>query len=364
MKPLTSHTCKLTDAQALALSPFNRFRCTITLKYALVFWIVSIISSAFVQAQVIPPDIQVSLTRMDPRTGKIAWSVPFARALRPYRCESYPGKIVVFLYPIGAGIDQSNTVVAFFDSQSGKAVTPFDMRRFIFPDDDPQTARSHSGSQGSVLDERAELILSNGWISYGVARLPWWNCGTNRIFFFDRRTWDLMWILTLPDGAYNLAHWHDVLIFRKYAQEKHKFVDHLYGQPAGSPAPAWEFILPTDIPDFEARAPDVIGSTICRTFAYAVGKQKIFVSANGVLFTLDPRNGKVISRYSIPQSPGSFACADLLETDRNLVLTSGNFMAGFEETPKPRFSVICMNVFSEVSPISVSGSLYCFTQHR
>src|SRR5436190_6061685 len=182
--------------------------------------------------QMISANVQVSLTCLDARNGREQWSSSFARDLRPYRCEVYPGRVVVFLSAIREVFGDLNPTVVFLDSRTGKPVGPFDTRQFVYKDDDTQIGRSRRGSQGSVHEERSELLLPNGWVSFGVARLPWWNASTNNVYFFDRRTWDLKWTLTLPERADNLSHWRDILIFSKTRVEDGKFISHLYAQPA------------------------------------------------------------------------------------------------------------------------------------
>jgi hypothetical protein len=327
-----------------------------------------LLCSPLVRAELIEPDVQVSLTCLDVRSGKVGWGFPFARKLRPYRCEVYKGRIVVFLSSIDKTFGGFNSTMVFLDSQTGKPVPPFDTRSFVYKDDDPQIGRSRLGSQGSVLEERSELSLPNGWISYGVARLPWWNSGSNKVYFFDRRSWDLKWTVTLPDGAYNLSHWQDILIFRKTKDENHKWTSHLYGQPAGSATPSWEFTLPKDIPDREAHASDVIGPPrICRDFSYTVGKQSILAFGNGTLLVLEPRSGKLLRRYSIPSEGGEtkpkrFEYAEIVETEANLFLASGNSLARVDESSKTKFSVVRSDLYDNPTPVSVGTVIYCFTQ--
>jgi hypothetical protein len=160
--------------------------------------------------QVVPPDIQVSVERIDPLDGKMVWSFPLDRTLRPYRCEAYTNRIVAFLYRVNAGLNFENTEVVFLDAKTGKRTAPFDTRYFIWANDDPQITRSRHGSQGSVEEERCEISLPKGCRSRGVAGLSWRNAGGNDVYFF--RGSRMQWSMTLPEGAYNLSHWNEILV--------------------------------------------------------------------------------------------------------------------------------------------------------
>jgi len=324
-----------------------------------------LLCSPLARASIVEPDVQVFLTCLDTRTAKAVWSFPFARKLRPYRCEAYKGRIVVFLRSIDETFAGLNSSMVFLDSSTGKPIPAFDTRLFVHKDEDPQIGRSRLGSQGSVLEERSELLLPNGWISYGVARLPWWNSRSNKVYFFDRRSWELKWTMILPEGAYNLSHWQDILIFRKTREENHRWTSRLYGQLAGSASPSWEFTLPKDIPDREARSPDVVGPpTICRDFSYTVGKQFAFAFASGNLFVIDPRSGKLSWRYSLPQGNlKGFESAEVVETEANLVLATGTILARIDKSPKSKFSIFRNDLYDGPTPVSVGTLIYCFTQH-
>lgn len=255
----------------------------------------------FTRASMLESDVQITLRKIDSLTGNEKWNVSFPQNQRPYRCEAYSNGIVAFLYLTDNKPNkETKSKMAFLDSNTGRAIAPFDTRDFVYGDDDPQITRSRYGSQGSALDERGELWLPNGWVSHGVSRLPWWNAGTNQIYFFDRYHWALQWSMTLPEGAYNLSHWNNILVFRKSVKKGNKRIGILYGQTAGQNLPMWEFSLPTDVPDMEVHTADVVGPpAISRDFVYDVGKQEIFVFGGGTLFALRPSTGKILWRHSI-----------------------------------------------------------------
>ena len=197
--------------------------------------------------EIIEPDVQVSLTRINPTSGKTIWSVPFDRKLRPYRCEAYTNRIVAYLFEYDSkhGFEPENTKVVFLSSETGDKVSPFDTRNFLHPEEDPLITRT--GSDGSMEEERSELSLPNGWRSHGVAGLAWRNSGKNSIYFFQGS--QLKWTMILPDGAYNLAHWKDILIYRRHTEDNKRITDTLYAYPAGRDSTTWSFALPNDIPD-------------------------------------------------------------------------------------------------------------------
>ena len=257
----------------------------------------------------------------------------------------------------------------YLDSKTGRKTIPFDTRDFVYGDDDPQLARSRHGSQGSVLDERGELWLPNGWVSHGVSRLPWWNSGTNLVHFFDRYRWELKWSLTLPEGAYNLANWSNMLVFRKSVEKDNKRTGILCGQLAGRNTPTWEFALPSDVPDVAVHTFDVIGPPIIsRDFTYTVGQREIYVFGGGALFALDPNTGKTRWRHNISGDSAlkkaslKMQYADVLETDDSLILSSDNILAKFSIKSPARISVIRNDLRDNPLPISCEGFIYCFTE--
>jgi outer membrane protein assembly factor BamB len=314
----------------------------------------------------IPPDVQVSITCLDAQNGKEQWSSSFARNLRPYRCEVYKGRVVVFLSGIREVFGELNSTMVFLDSRTGKPMAPFDTRNFVYKDDDPQIRRSRLGSQGSVYEERSELLLPNGWVSYGVARLPWWNARSNNVYFFDRRTWDLAWTVTLPEGAYNLSHWRDILVFCKTRDENGKWTSRLYAQPAGSPVPTWEFTLPKDIPDRESETFDAPGPPkIVRAFSYTVGSRSVFAFGNGAVFALEPRSGKVLWRHVVRDEKvkgDSFSYGEVIETEANILLASGSVLARLDESSGGKLSVLRRDLYNGPTPVCVGTGVYCFTE--
>jgi hypothetical protein len=332
----------------------------------LVFFYFIICSLA--RGQMIPPDAQVSLDRIDPLDGKTVWTVQFDRNMRPYRCEAYTNRIVAFLYPQKAGLSVDTAKVEFLSAKTGQTIPPFDTRDFIWPDQDPQIARSGNGSQGSVEDERSEISLANGWRSHGVAGLSWRNSGSNKVYFFLRS--QLQWTMTLPDGAYNLSHWNDILVFSRMTEEGNKIIDRLYAQPAGKTSTIWRFSLPSDIPDRRLVGPDVISDKIVRGLTYMVGKSHVFAFGGGTLFALDPQTGKVIWRHSVSNDPiikknaVTMDSAYMMEGGSSLFLTYENTLVRFDLVSTNTAAVLRKDVFDGPLPIFVDGAIYCFTQRR
>lgn len=318
------------------------------------------------QGSIVPPDVQVSITRVDPVGGKTVWSYPFERALRPYRCEAYTNRIVVFLYRANADHNFENTEVAYLDAKTGKKVKPFDTRHFIWSDDDPEIARSRYGSQGSVEEERCEISLPNGWRSHGVAGLSWRNAGSNNIYFFCGST--LTWSMILPEGAYNLSHWKDILIFRRNTEEGNRIIDRLHAQPAGQNSTSWVFALPEDLPDRKWGGADFISDKTYRGFSHTVGKNAIFAFGGGTLFALDPRTGRLLWRHSVSGDPAVknrdvfMDNAEIIEGEDRLILVSGNAMIGFDRRSESPMTVLRKDLYDGPSPVFVAGSVYCFTQ--
>jgi len=253
--------------------------------------------------------------------------------------------------------------VVFLDSETGKPIAPFDTRNFVHKEEDPQIARS--SSHETEHDERSELLLPNGWVSQGAGRLPWfWNL-SNKVHFFD--CGDLKWTVTLPEGTDELSHWRDILVFHKMRHEDRKRTSYLYGQPAGSPSPSWEFTLPNDIPDREGRASHVVGPRgILRDFSYTVGKQSVFVFGNGALFALEPRSGKVLWRHLVRDDrkegkPHSFDYGEIIEAEANILLASQNLLGRLDESSETKLSVLRRDLYEGLSPVSVGTVIFCFT---
>lgn len=322
-------------------------------------------------AQIIPPDVQVSLDRIDPLNGKTVWTTPFDRAMRPYRCELYTNRVVAFLYAMKDESKADATTVVFLNAGNGQRVAPFDTRDFVWPDEDPQIARSGNGSggsQGSVEEERSELSLPNGWRSHGVAALSWHNAGSNDIYFFGRS--QLQWIMTLPEGAYNLSHWNNILVFSRVTEKGNKLIYTLYAQPAGKASAIWNFSLPPDIPDKNWGAADFLSDKMVRGFSYAVGRKYVFAFGGGTLFALDPQTGKLKWRHSVSKDPVikqnavSIDSAEMIEGSAGLFLTSRNALIRFDLTSMSAVSVLRKDLYEGPSPIIVDGAIYCFTQRN
>jgi outer membrane protein assembly factor BamB len=328
--------------------------------------LVSCVSLA--RAQVIGPDYDITLNKIDPATGAIKWSVPFLRNQLPYRSEAYPGKIVVYLdLPPSPTDKEHKTEVLFLDSETGKPVMPFDTRRFVNVNEDAQIARSIDGLPGPELDFRSELNLPNGWISRGAGLCA---CppDAGKIYFFNQTSGELQWTFTLPGNATHLSHWDNTLLFQKSEKKEGKTVDALYAQPAGKDAPIWEFVLPSVVPDAINRGPaDVAGSpTTVRQFSYYVGKKEIFVIGNGFLFALDPATGKILWQCDLTADPLlkkeniHLQGADMLESGNDLLLVS-DLLIRFSKTSRSASAVLRKDMYSQYGQFLAGGYLYCYT---
>jgi outer membrane protein assembly factor BamB len=328
---------------------------------------VYVLSFGLLFGQVVRPDVQVSITRVNPLDGQTIWSVPVDRKLASYRLEAYTNRIVVFFYRADSDPNFNNSEVLFLDAKTGRRVEPFDTLDFIYPNEDPQIARSRFGSQGSVEEERGEITLPNGWRSHGVAGLSWRNAGSNDIYFFEGSKME--WSMILPEGAYNLSHWNDILIYRRYTEEARRIIDRLYAQPAGQNSTIWVFALPKDLPDRPWGAADFISDKTVRGFSYTVGKQTVFTFGSGTLFALDPKTGKLSWRYAVKDDPAvkknalsSMDDAEIIEAESGLILFSEKTIVRFDQKPKPHATVLRNDLFDQPSPIVAGGSIYCFTQ--
>jgi len=313
-------------------------------------------------ASMVPPDVQVTLERINPSDWKTVWSVSFDRRLRPYQCEVYTNGIVSYLYSLKR---KGTRDVFFLDTKSGRKIPPFDTRDFIWSEDDPLVARS--GSSGSVEEGRSEFSLPNGWRSRGVAGLGWRNAGSNNVYFFKGSF--LMWSMTLPDGAYNLSHWNEILIYLGGTEQSNTLTSTLYAQPVGSGATIWNFRLPSDIPSRHFSGPDFSSDKMIRNFSYSIGKKYIFTFGDGTLFALDPQTGKVLWRHKVSDDSVikndhiSIEDAVVLEGSAGVFLFSGSTMVQFDLNSKSTAAVVRKNLYDGLRPILVDGAIYCFTQH-
>lgn len=308
-----------------------------------------------------------TLRKINAATGDLQWNVKLRRYQMPYRIEAYPGKIVVFYWERYDDYDERDSKVLYLDAKNGRAIAPFDTRDFDHKSEDPQVTRSQY-HDGSIHEERTEIELPNRWISYGLGRLRLWNSGTNKIHFFHKFSWDLQWTLTLPEGAYKLDHWQEMLIFRSTVGARSPLaVDMLHGQRAGRKAPDWKFTLPKDIPKRERETGGIGPPAFARDFSYTVGNSDVFIFGNRVLFGLDPSTGKIRWRSALPaESPdrgevtAPFEEGEVLELGDQLILFSENVLARFNK--KTHAISILRKDLSDVSVQMVfDGSIYCFT---
>ena len=217
-------------------------------------------------------------------------------------------------------------------------------------------------------EERCELSLPNGWRTHGVAGLSWRNAGSNDVYFFYLAK--LQWTMTLPEGAYNLSHWNNILVFRRMTEKGNKSIDTLYAQPAGQGSTIWNFSLPSDIPDMRCTAVDVISDKMYRGFTYVVGKNSIFTFGGGTLFALDPRTGKLKWRHSVANDPIvkkesiSMESAEMVEGLGSIFLISGNTLVRFDVSSMSAVAVLRKDLYDGPLPVLVGGAVYCFTQRH
>jgi outer membrane protein assembly factor BamB len=320
------------------------------------FIVVACMAPFVMRAQMIRPDVEVGMLCLDAATGKAVWQHWFGRKLMFTGYQFSDGKAVVRFYGMPSrNDDQDHTnkdSAAFLDMKTGKTVLPF-----------------------YLPVPSCELVLSNGWSSQGVTNLAWHNIGTNLIYFFDAHS-NMVWKMTLPEGAYNLANWHDVLVYSQYVEEHKNLVDHLFGQTAGKGNPIWEFILPNDIPSLDQIGGDFIGpKNYLRTFTYKVGKDSILVFGGGTLFSLAPTTGivewrsQVSSDTVVKRSKSKFNSAYVAEAGGDLLLLSDQTLLRFKKASRPVISLlrddIDMDSFYQGKlPVYIDGKIYCVIDRR
>lgn len=264
------------------------------------------------------PPVDLTLCKIDLRTGKVEWAKPIPPELRPYRTEIYPGRLVSYylslatIQAVQLPREKSlpDTEVHFLSSDTGEAVPAFDTRRFLSRPGDPLLSQSLS-TAASFLDEREEIYLSNGWMSRGVPRLSMGD--VDRIYFFttppreDPAAGAAVWTLNLPGRLEILKAWHDTVLYLHTRYEVDVATSTLVATRAGDSRPAWRFELPASVPTMIPlnRLPMDRGPS--REFSYSVGEASIFVFGNGVLFALDPATGKTRWSKDVAQDPGIVA---------------------------------------------------------
>ena len=219
-----------------------------------------------------------------------------------------------------------------------------------------------------MREERSEISLPNGWRSKGLVDLPWRNDGSHVRFLRNAK---LQWTMALPYGAYNLAHWNDILVFCQYTEEGKRNIDTLYAQPAGKETTTWKFTLPEDIPDEPFEDFDFRSDRTVRSFSYLVGKEHVFAFGGETLFALDPQTGKLLWRRSVVIDPLKKAKArmrghvDLIESDRSLLLVSRSDMLRFDLDSKMVAAELRTNLhYPSALTIVACGAVYCFTERK
>jgi outer membrane protein assembly factor BamB len=320
-------------------------------------------------AQLTHRDVRVSLARIDPKSGKTVWSFAFDRKMTPYRCEVYAGKIAAFLYSAKDGFDAKTTEAVFLNAKTGERITPFDTLAIPAPDDDPEFARSGLGTADSdeeKLDrDRSEIELPNGWRSHSFVNPSTQSEGSNSLYFFKGPK--LQWTMKLPQLAFVLSNWNDILVCGRQTKEGLKWVDTLYGQVAGTDSAIWEFRLPSDIPDRKMPPTDVLSDDVSRMFTSLIGKTNIFVFGGGTLFAPDPQTGKLLWRHSVvddadvKKNAVPLDNADMIQGDESLFLISEGALVRFDLGSKSATAVLRKDLCSSPLPIYIGGAIYCFT---
>jgi outer membrane protein assembly factor BamB len=326
-----------------------------------------------------PRDVIVTLRKIDAASGREVWSYVLPRSQRPARCELYDGRVVVYLLSVTPPpdyVDDNNfspreREVLFLDAKTGQAARAFDPRHFVYPSDD--FLHAQSSQPVSVYDERSEIMLANKWRSHGLGRLPWWNDGSNRVYFFDRAH-ELQWTLTLPRGVYEVLASGNMLFYRQgLRDETQRHLIRLHGHMAGEQKPRWLFVLPPDLPD-RVRA-GAEREFRARTFEFTVGRAELFALGHGHVFALDPETGGLRWRSNLAANPvlaklgfelESAGVRDLPEQGKLLLFTRRFFeddaLVLLDKSTRSQFVVLRTDLYGETPPVTHGGMIYCFTQ--
>ncbi len=333
---------------------------------------------------IIPRDVKLTLRRFDVATGAEVWHSREFTNVRPTHMELFRGRVVVYLRSMKPASGEfslysrpEDSRVLFFDSASGKETPPFDTRDFVRTRDDGLLAVSPDG-YSSMLDERNELYLSNGWKSYGIKRLDW--DGVPTIHFFQAGssqnsigTWKLVWTWTRPEGTQSITSWDSNILYIQYRMQNDTGVETLTTIRAGSENPVWKFELPAEVPTLEyfPLPPDVPQKR--RGFDYAVGEKSIFVFGNGFVFALDPETGAVKRKLDLNSTVVlksasiklQWATVQSASDDNALVLGSEieqpNVLVNVVWKPTATVQILRRDLLDGRSAIAHGGSIYCFT---
>ncbi len=314
----------------------------------------------------VAPKMRQTLRRLDPASGEMKWITRLPRHQMAYRCEAFPGRVVVYSTRNDAIADHNSEVpqsrVMFIDSQTGRSTAPFDTHDYTFDYDDPLLV--WSGRPQAVLDPRSELRLSNDWVSHGLGALPLWSAGSNTIHFTDSRL-QPVWALHLPEGAYNLTSWRDILSFVGWGASK-EGGRKLYAQRAGEDSVLWEFTPFKDVVGASDRGRALFAQVGLRVFP---GNQELFAVSSGHIFALEPASGKVLWTYAVNTDPiirkegAIFLSMELLDSGEHLFLTSDHLMVKFSKSEKKVEQVFLRDVLSFPEPFLSEGFVHCFTAH-
>lgn len=334
----------------------------------------------------IPRDVKLTFRKFHAATGIEIWHSQEFLDVRPARVELFPGRVASYFYSLRpASLDFSpfsrpeDSRVYFFDSGSGKEAPAFDTRDFVGTRDDALLAVSSNG-YSSMLDERNELYLSNGWKSYGIKFISWDGVRTIRFFQAGRPmnqdpigTWREVWTWTLPDGVDRIASWQSNILHVRFRMEKDVAIETLVAIKAGNDRPLWKFELPTTVPSVEDEPLPPGKPMMRRGITYAVGEKSIFVFGNGFLFVLDPETGSLKRELEVAAAVAlkdvSFKlnwAAVHSAGDSNTVLASDNpetpnLLVNVGWTPTATVQLLRSDLLDGSSVIAHNGSIYCFT---
>jgi hypothetical protein len=325
-------------------------------------------------AQLIPPR-QVGLSRIDPHTGKILWTARFPEGADPYRYEAYSSRIVVFSYTRNRNDDiedfgPTHTSAFFFDSRTGAKVPPFDTQVWDSTDRDPQLGASGYRDYGPTGDPRSRIELPNGWKSDGIMKSDEQQVGF--LDFYDDYG-AFKWRLAFETGDHErigpILTWSNIIIFQRTVRDGGTIlVSHLFGQLAGQSEPAWEFVLPEDVPTADMNGGDVLCEKCMRSFSCALSRTNIFIYGSGTLFSIDPATGKTIWRHTVSadavilqsKDPSLLINAEIIDAGDAILLDSWRWLIRFDKQSRKTTAILRSDLSFDPSPLYVQDSLFCF----
>ena len=307
------------------------------------------------EAQITGDNVTTGLICLKQSDGETIWQRWFDRGKMPLEYRVVQGKVRITLYRPFTGAEPSSCcediTPLYLDAQTGKDIAPF-----------------------RQIDEtdQGEIVLSNGWTSYGIERLKGLNDQINPVYFFDQ-SFELKWKMNLPKGAYDFTSWNNVVVYKKRGREGGQLVDRLFGQDAGHDSSKWNFVLPTDLAiQGEFLQGDAsLPVSFSRSFTYINGKESIYLYGSGTLFALRPTTGEVEWHYTVSNDElvrhvnASFDRALIEDAGDDLILVSRRIMIRFDIATR-RPDLVLRNDLLDIEnpaalPICNGGFIYCFT---